>query len=72
MGSGSDMAREAADIVLLNSSFTSLVVGIQSGRLAFENLKKVILYLLPAGALCFVFSTLCVLTVIFGQVPFQS
>jgi len=51
MGSGSDVAMEASDIVLMDSNFKSLVVGIRFGRLIFENLRKVIMYLLPAG--CF-------------------
>jgi sodium/potassium-transporting ATPase subunit alpha len=50
MGSGSDVARDAAAMVLLDSQFSSIVVGIKYGRLVFDNLKKVVLYLLPAGS----------------------
>lgn len=49
MGSGSDVAMEAADMVLLDS-FSSIVVAVQYGRTVFDNLKKVIAYLLPAGS----------------------
>jgi magnesium-transporting ATPase (P-type) len=49
MGSGSEVAREAADLVLTDSKFSSIVVGIENGRLVFDNMKKVILYLIPAG-----------------------
>lgn len=49
MGAGSDVAREAADIILTDNKFSTVVVGIENGRLVSENLKKVILYLLPAG-----------------------
>lgn len=49
MGGGSDVAIEAADLVLLDS-FESIVVAVEYGRLVFENLKKTILYLLPAGS----------------------
>eukprot|EP00742_Colponemidia_sp_Colp-10_P001616 GILJ01001735.1.p1 GENE.GILJ01001735.1~~GILJ01001735.1.p1 ORF type:complete len:1054 (+),score=155.27 GILJ01001735.1:48-3164(+) len=50
MGGGSDVAREAADVILLDDNFTSVVKAIELGRLVFENLKKVIMYLLPAGS----------------------
>jgi sodium/potassium-transporting ATPase subunit alpha len=49
MGGGSDVAMEAADLVLLDK-FSSIVVAVENGRLVFDNLKKVILYLLPAGS----------------------
>lgn len=49
MGSGSDIAIEAADMVLLDS-FASIVEAVQYGRVVFDNLKKVICYLLPAGS----------------------
>jgi len=49
MGSGSDVAKEAAALILLNNDFASIPVAIESGRLVFDNLKKVILYLMPAG-----------------------
>ncbi|KAJ2638411.1 hypothetical protein GGF44_002801, partial [Coemansia sp. RSA 1694] len=50
MGGGSEVAKEAADMVLLDNNFASIVVAIENGRLVFENLKKVLLYLLPAGS----------------------
>ncbi|KAJ9120086.1 hypothetical protein QFC22_002984 [Naganishia vaughanmartiniae] len=46
---GSDIAIEAADLILLES-FSSMVVGVEYGRLVFDNLKKTVLYLLPAGS----------------------
>ncbi len=51
MGSGSEVAIEAAQLVLLDSNFASILVAIENGRLVFENLRKVILYLLPAGSI---------------------
>jgi sodium/potassium-transporting ATPase subunit alpha len=47
--SGSDVAIEAADLVLLDK-FDSIVDAIRLGRLVFQNLQKVIAYLLPAGS----------------------
>ncbi|EAW11869.1 cation-translocating P-type ATPase [Aspergillus clavatus NRRL 1] len=47
--SGSDVAIEAADLVLLDR-FDSIVDAIRLGRLVFQNLQKVIAYLLPAGS----------------------
>ncbi|KAI0777815.1 calcium ATPase transmembrane domain M-containing protein [Trametes elegans] len=49
MGSGSDVAKEAAAMILLNNDLSSIVVAIEMGRLVFDNLKKVIIYLMPAG-----------------------
>ncbi|WKT44026.1 hypothetical protein QSH57_008879 [Fusarium oxysporum f. sp. vasinfectum] len=49
MGSGSDIAMEAADMVLLDT-FSSIIIAVQYGRVVFDNLKKVISYLLPAGS----------------------
>ncbi|KAG7443333.1 calcium ATPase [Guyanagaster necrorhizus] len=46
---GSEVAMEAADLILL-SDFSAIITGIQYGRLCFENLRKSILYLLPAGS----------------------
>ncbi|KAG6915622.1 hypothetical protein DXG01_010698 [Tephrocybe rancida] len=47
--SGSDVAIEASDLVLMGS-FESIIGGIRLGRLVFQNLQKVIAYLLPAGS----------------------
>jgi sodium/potassium-transporting ATPase subunit alpha len=49
LGSGSDIAIEASDMVLLDS-FSAIVEAVQYGRVVFDNLKKTILYLLPAGS----------------------
>ncbi|KAJ1947780.1 hypothetical protein GGF37_000157 [Kickxella alabastrina] len=49
MGGGSEVAKEAADMVLLDNNFASIIVAIENGRLVFENLK-VLIYLMPAGS----------------------
>jgi sodium/potassium-transporting ATPase subunit alpha len=51
MGSGSEVAMEASQLVLLDNNFASILVAIENGRLVFDNLRKVVLYLLPGG--CF-------------------
>jgi potassium/sodium efflux P-type ATPase len=42
--SGTDVAREAADMVLLDDSFASIVKAVESGRTIYENLRKFIVY----------------------------
>ncbi len=43
---GSDVAREAADVVLMDDNFASIVTAIEQGRLVFDNLIKTIAYTL--------------------------
>ena len=49
MGSGASVAKEAAQMVLLNDDFGAIVHGIREGRLIFENLKKCIAYVLSSN-----------------------
>lgn len=49
MGSGSEVAMEASQLVLMDNNFSSILIAILNGRLVFDNLRKVILFLLPAG-----------------------
>ncbi len=42
--SGTDVAREAADIVLLNDSFASIVRAVESGRAIYENIRKFVVF----------------------------
>jgi magnesium-transporting ATPase (P-type) len=41
---GTDVARESADIILLDNDFTSIVEGIKLGRSTFDNLRKFVYY----------------------------
>ena len=49
MGSGSDVAKGAADILLLTDDFSSITLGVYQGRVMFDNLKKSICYSLAAN-----------------------
>jgi sodium/potassium-transporting ATPase subunit alpha len=43
---GSDVSKEAADMILLDDNFASIVTGVEEGRLIFDNLKKCVYYTL--------------------------
>jgi len=45
LGSGTEVAKETADIVLLDNNFKTIITAIEQGRLIFDNLRKVTLYL---------------------------
>ncbi len=47
---GTDVAREAADLILTDDNFASIVAGIEEGRVAYDNVRKVILMLVSTGA----------------------
>ncbi|XP_034187714.1 sodium/potassium-transporting ATPase subunit alpha [Osmia lignaria lignaria] len=46
---GSDVAKNAADMILMDDNFASIVIGIEEGRLVFDNLKKSIVYTLTSS-----------------------
>jgi sodium/potassium-transporting ATPase subunit alpha len=50
MGAGSDVAKESAHMVLLTNDFSAILVGIENGRLVYDNIKKVLLYIMPTGS----------------------
>lgn len=49
MGCGSDVAQNAGDMILLDDNFSSIVNGVEEGRLIFDNLKKSIAYTLSSN-----------------------
>jgi Ca2+-transporting ATPase len=49
VGSGTEVAKEASDIILLNNSFSIIVAAIEEGRRIIDNLRKIIAYLLSTS-----------------------
>ena len=48
--SGTDVAKEAADMVLMDDNFASIEQAVEEGRTVFDNIKKTILFILPTNA----------------------
>ncbi|HLC44351.1 MAG: hypothetical protein A2722_00515 [Candidatus Doudnabacteria bacterium RIFCSPHIGHO2_01_FULL_50_11] len=46
LGSGTEVARSASDLVLLDNNFRTIVGAIEQGRIVFNNIRTVIVYLL--------------------------
>lgn len=49
VGSGTDVAKEAADLVLLDNNFRTVITAIREGRGVFDNIRKVIAYLMTGS-----------------------
>jgi len=69
----SEVAKETADIILLDSNFKTIVAAIEEGRGIFDNLRKIVLYLLADafGELLVIFGALLVglpLPLVAGQI----
>ena len=48
--SGTDVAREAADMVLADDNFVSIYAAVEEGRVTFDNVRKVTFFLISTGA----------------------
>lgn len=46
MGSGTEVAQQTSDIVLRDDNFKTIVAAVEEGRRIFDNIRKVVLYLL--------------------------
>lgn len=61
MGSGTDVAKETADMIIIDDNFNSIVVGVKEGRNAFSNIRKVIYFLISCGLAEVLFFVLSIL-----------
>ena len=61
MGSGTDVAKETASMIITDDNFLSIVAAVIEGRIAYSNIRKVSYFLLSCGlaeVFFFVLSTL--------------
>ncbi len=49
MGSGSDVAKETSNMIIIDDNFMSIVAGIEEGRNAYANIRKVVYMLVSCG-----------------------
>lgn len=49
MGSGTDVTKDTASIILVDDSFSSIIAGVEEGRFAYDNIRKVIYLLVSTG-----------------------
>lgn len=49
MGSGTDLAKETASIIVTDNNFASIAAGVEEGRFTYDNLRKIIYLLISTG-----------------------
>lgn len=62
---GTDVAREAADMVITDDNFASIFHAVEEGRIVFHNIRKVTLFLIPTGFA----AVLSILVSMFLEIP---
>ena len=61
MGSGTDVAKEASNMIIIDDNFSSIVKGIEEGRASYSNIRKVVYLLISCGLSEVFFFTLSIL-----------
>lgn len=61
MGSGSDVAKETSNMIIIDDNFMSIVSGIEEGRNAYANIRKVVYMLVSCGLAEVLFFSLSIL-----------
>lgn len=62
MGSGTDVSKETADMIIIDDNFNSIVRGVKEGRCSYSNIRKITYFLLSssiAEVLFFILAMLC-------------
>ncbi len=59
--SGTDVAREASELVITDDNFSTIAAGIEEGRIAYDNIRKVIYLLVSTGAAELILITLSII-----------
>ncbi|MGB9926978.1 MAG: cation-translocating P-type ATPase [Methanosarcina sp.] len=49
MGSGTDVAKDTSSMIVTDDNFTSIVAGVEEGRIAYDNIRKVTYLLISTG-----------------------
>lgn len=63
VGSATEVAKEVSDVILLDSNFSTIVSSIEEGRVIFDNVRKVVMYLLSNSL---IETSLILLSLLFG------
>ena len=62
MGSGTDIARETANMIVADDNFKSIVSSVKEGRVAYANIRKIVLFLISCGLAEVLFFCLSILS----------
>ena len=77
LGSGTEVAKEASDLVLLDDNFSTITAAVEEGRRIIDNIRKILVYLLSGGFTEFMLIGLAIifrlpLPVLAGQILWKN